>query len=271
MTPTTEAFLNAMSIAFTVVKWFSIGLIILVAFGGFLIYIKRKRRFIYSPEIWGNSGGLPEIIEREKARPVKVQVKQGISSLLFLKKLKRYIKLPDRNFIKGKKIRFWFRGDGELIPIKPIKISIIENITGRLKEKTKEEMLAQAKESEDIIIPACLEDVETKFVVIGVKLVNEDARLAHVYVNRIVEDMFDLKKWLDKYGTHILMILGLLIFAISLILIIDGLKEYYGGASSIGEANTKLIDRMDALNEKTLLIIEGLNKIEDKYNPPIAT
>lgn len=240
----------------TVLKWLGIGILALIVFGGGFWWRWNKKRYIYTIEVWGSDGGIPDMLIVDKARPVKVRTKEGISSLLYIKKLKRYIKNPPRDFFRNNKIRFWYRKDGELTPIR------IKKPFFRIKKE-------QPKESEDAqyFVPYVLEDVNERFEVSNVTFINEDARLSHVSTGKIIREMFNIEKFLAKHGNAILLILGVIVMAVALLLVLDGAKDYYGSAGSVASEAGAVSDNLKSLNEAMLQTLEELRTLNKQPSP----
>ena len=243
------------------IKWVMFGLLCAALLFAIIWKLKHTKKYIYKPEVWGIVGGVPDLMQMDKGRPISVRTKEGVNSLIYFKRLKRYLKIPNRLFFVGKKIRFWFRQDGELTPIKPIKVGIFDFKKGDLKENKANEIMEQARKNEDIFIPLMMEDVNEKFAVMGVKYVNEDARLSHVSTGKIIREMFSMNKFLKEHGATILMIMGIIALAFSVILILDATKSYQDSGAGVAESSGKIVDRMDKINMKTDLYIENLDKL----------
>lgn len=250
------------------IKWVLI-IVFCCAFiaGLWWLTFKGRKRYAYRPELWGNIGGVPEVLVADKARPIKIRTKEGINSLIYFKKLKRYLKMPNRLFFVGKKIRFWFRQDGELTPVRPIKIKIFDwkkdqktgekIITGNSAEAIKKQAIA----NEEIFIPAVLEDVNEKFAVMGVKFINEDARLAHVSTAKIIRDMFSVNKFFKEHGATIMMIIGVIALAFAFVLMADGMKEYSAQNEQIASSSSELAKSLDKINEQGINYLERLDTL----------
>jgi len=261
-------------LALTIIYWVVIGLILLVGIGGLIFWRIRAKRYIYKAEIWGSDGGIPDVLIVDKARPVKIRTKEGISSLLFLKKLKRYIKMPSRDFFKNNRVRFWFRKDGELTPMrvkKPLIAKLLEakpfSKDGEFKTLNEQE-LQQLENDKALFVPYVLEDVNKRFECSNVEFINEDMRLSHVSTGKIIREMFNIEKWLKEHGHTILLILGIIVMAISIILILDGSKDYYASANSVSEGTEKFLKRFDQSNELAIQTIEELRSLRKELNNP---
>ncbi|HEB46963.1 MAG TPA: hypothetical protein ENI22_00655 [Candidatus Pacearchaeota archaeon] len=220
----TEQIASGASSLVTAGKWISLIILAVVVLGGGWWWWYSRKKWSYIPEIWGSVGGVPDIIQVDKGKGIRIQSTEGVASLLYAKKLKRYLKMPQRDFFNEGKIRFWFRKDGELTPIKPIKIHFYD--FGKSLEKKKSEIIKQAEESDELFIPLVLEDVNRKFAVAKVKYIDEDARLTYLSVNRIIRDTWTFQKFWDKHGTTIMAISMLLVFGIVILLILDGFQPY---------------------------------------------
>jgi len=249
------------STVFIVLKWFAIiAGITLICGGIFWMWVNRKRYF-YINEVWGSDGGIPDVLQTDKARPIKVRTKEGVSSLLYHKKLKKYWKMPLRTFFRGKKIRSWFRPDGELTAVKPVKVHLFEGYPKPIDGEKAEKIMKQAEKDSKLFIPLVMEDINEKFAVLQVRMIDEDMRLAHTSTAKIVRDMFNVNKFFKEHGATILMIIGVLVMAISLILIIDGAKEYYKGGGDINEGLKTTAESIKKVNEGLVTAVEELKKI----------
>jgi uncharacterized membrane protein len=268
---------KAMSTGFAIagiMKWILIGIFAVGAIAGiWYLFARKKKRYIYKTEAWGSVGGVPDVLVSDKARPIKVRTKEGINSLMFFKKMKRYLKMPNRLFFIGKKIRFWFRQDGELTPIMLVKVKFFDfKFDKEAGEKiyvgeTAEQMMKQARDNEEIFCPAVMEDVNEKFAVLKVKFINEDARLSHVSTGKIVRDMFSINKFFKEHGATIMMIIGVIVLVFAFILMANGMKDIQDNSASVAEATSKLADRLEKVNEGTIQILERLNAIGPKNVP----
>jgi hypothetical protein len=250
-----------------VLKWILIAILIVGLLVGFFFFLKSRKKYIHKDEIWGSVGGIPDIIINDKSRPIKVRTKEGISSIMFFKKLKRYLKMPNRLFFIGKRIRFWFRQDGELTPIMPVKTKFFDwKFDREAGEKiwvgeSAENIMKQARENEEIFCPVVLEDVNEKFACMKVKFINEDARLAHVSAAKIVRDMFSLNKFFKEHGATIMMILGVLVLVFAFVMFVDGTKGMGDNNQAVADALGRVADRFDKVNEGTIQVLERLDSL----------
>lgn len=253
-----------------ILKWVLIVVVAGLLVFGIIRFLKTRKRYIYKPEFWGISGGIPDVLMGDKARPIKVRTKEGINSLMFFKKLKRYLKMPNRLFFLGKRIRFWFRQDGELTPIMPVKVKVMDlkkdKITGEeiIEGESAEKIMDQVEKEKDFFVPLVMEDVNEKFAVMNVKFINEDARLSHVSTGKIVREMFSLNKFFKEHGATIMLILGIIVLAFAFVLMVDGMKEYSQQNEEIAAASGKLAERIDKINEGTIVVLEKLDSLIKK-------
>jgi hypothetical protein len=260
-----------------ILKWILIGVLVIAVLVAAYYLLFKKKRYIHKDEIWGSVGGIPDVILIDKSRPIKVRTKEGISSIMFFKKMKRYLKMPNRLFFNGKRIRFWFRQDGELTPVRPVKVRFFDwKFDKEIGEKvivgpTADKIMEQVALNESVICPAVLEDVNQKFAVMGIKFINEDARLAHVSTAKIVRDMFSIDKFFKEHGATIMMILGVIALAFAFILMVDGMKGYQEGSLAIVESSGKVAERMDKINEGSIQLLERLNALDKTPKNAITT
>jgi hypothetical protein len=239
----------------TVFKWGAIGFGIILFISVIGFWFIRRKQYVYTCEIWGMKGGVPDTILTDKARQVKIYAKEGVASLLYFKKLKKYIKIPERDFFIGNKIRFWFRKDGDLTAIKTKEAGVFEeNKPGKIKVGKKEIEL-----QDNFYIPLVMEDINQKFAVMNVQYIDEDMRLAHKSTSKIVADMFNIHNWLKEYGHTILIVIAFLILILGAILWMDSVKDYYGAGDSVSKVSEESSQRMVQLNEKMTALIERID------------
>lgn len=250
-----------------IMKWVLAGIIIIACGVGVWFLFKNKTNFRYKPEVWGLAGGLPDVLQADKAKPIRIRTKEGINSLLYFKKLKRYLKMPSRIFFVGKKIRFWYRPDAELTPIQPVKVHFFDRIKIGGVQKKHEEMLKQAEQNQDVFVPLVMEDVNERFAVMQVKFINEDARLSHVSTGKIIRDMFSINKFFKEHGATILMILGVIALAFAFILMADGMKDYNESGATVAEASGKIADRIDKSNEGMTILVDRIDSLIKELKP----
>lgn len=253
-----------------ILKWILIAIVAgLLIFAIFRLF-KSRKKYIYKPEFWGISGGVPDVLMGDKSRPIKVRTKEGINSLMYFKKLKRYLKMPNRLFFLGKRIRFWFRQDGELTPIMPVRVQIRDvkkdKATGHeiIEGESADRIMEQVEKDKEFFCPLVMEDVNERFAVMNVKFINEDARLSHVSTGKIIREMFSMNKFFKEHGATIMLILGVIVLAFAFVLMVDGMKEYSAQNEQIASASSKLAERMEKINEGTIAVLEKLDALIKK-------
>lgn len=245
--------------------WLTIAGIIFVIglIGGIigLIYWNRKR-YKFKIEVRDEND---DVIATYKARAVVVRKSEGITSLLYIKKLKKYIKFPPRDYLKNNKIKMYYRPDGELSAIKTPKITIIDVITGKRKLRG-DEIVASAEEVGKELMPLHTENIKQKMALAEVVWVDEDMRLSHVSTAKIIKDMFNFYSFIKEHGAMMLFIIGILMMGVVVVLISSSLMDYYKNQASVSAATEHMADNLDKMNKNSVDLIMKLNDMINKAN-----
>jgi len=219
-----------------IVTWFAriiIGLIIIGALVTLYFWWDNHKKYRYAIKVWGMRDGNARIIDRDRGGYLKV----GKDEFIFrLRKNKRIIPPPQRDFDLGKEMWLWYRKDGELVPEKP---SVIINPTRHpiraIKEKIGIPSSLQMSKDASSFIPMKHENLDKKFAELQVKFIDEDMRLARVNIAKTIKESFSLRKFWEKYQVIIMSTIFMVVFVVCIIMFFESLKSVNAGVAKLAQ------------------------------------
>lgn len=99
-----------------------------------------------------------------------------------------------------------------------------------------------------------LGDLDTKMAMLDVEPIDRDVRMFHVALDRLAQNQYDKKSFMEKYGSYMIVFIFLLILIAGIWLIVGRISEATApladankNQAEIAEVNLKITERLDNL------------------------
>ena len=99
-----------------------------------------------------------------------------------------------------------------------------------------------------------LGDLDSKMAVLDVEPIDRDVRMFHVALDRLAQNKYDKKSFMEKYGIHMMLFLFLIVLILGMWFIVGRVGD---AVAPLGQAN----DNQAKLTETQLTITERLDNI----------
>jgi len=134
------------------------------------------------------------------------------------------------------------------------------------RDKKNEEIINSAEKVGEELMPMVSENIKQKMALAEVVWVDEDMRLSHVSTAKIIKDMFNFYSFLKEHGATMMLILGVLVMAISMVLVFSSISDFYKDNAKMSEMSGILANRLEEINKNSVDVIVKLNDLTRNIN-----